>query len=212
MSTLGEMKETIASEIMRDDLTDAIAKEIDKAIKFYRSKRFWFTEKLATVTFSTVADQTQYTSTASSYIPDLIRIDSMTITRNGSVTDIEPISELDMKLLLGGVSPLSNPPTYYSYYGQLLNLYPVPDGAYPIVIAGVVHVAAPATDGETGNPWMNEAEELIRCRAKRNLYLHWMSDRDEAGNMATAESEALSELQKETSSRSQVSRLTPCDL
>lgn len=33
-------------------------------------------------------------------------------------------------------------------------------------------VDAPASDGETGNAWMTTAEQLIRCRAKAELYAH----------------------------------------
>ncbi len=205
MATLGDMKATIASEVMRDDLDDAIAKEITKAINFYRSKRFWFNEKLDTVTINTVVGQSLYTSTDNTYIPNLIRIDSMIITRNGSVSVINPISELSMKRLIGGANPLADTPTFYSYYGQSLTIYPIPNGIYPIVIAGVVRIAAPADDAETDNPWMNEAEELIRSRAKRNIFLHWMEDGDSAQRMQSAEQEALDSLRAETSSRTQVS-------
>jgi hypothetical protein len=205
MTTLGEMKATIAAEIMRVDLDDAISKEITKAINFYRSSRFWFNEKLDTVAFDTVIGQSQYTASDQSYIPNLIRMDSMIVTRNGSVTVIEPISELSMKRLIGGINPLADTPSYYSYYGQSLTIYPIPNGVYPIVIAGVIRVAAPADDVETDNVWMNEAEELIRSRAKRNIFLHWMEDSEAAQRMQTAETEALDELRRETSSRTQVS-------
>ena len=205
MATLGDMKATIAAEIMRVDLDDAIAREITKAINFYRSQRFWFTEKLNTVAFDTVDGQSQYLAADNPYIPNLIRIDSMIITRNGSVTVIEPISELSMKRLIGGANPLADTPSYYSYYGQSLTVYPIPNGIYPIVIAGVVRVDAPADNTEEDNPWMNEAEELIRSRVKRNLFLHWMEDGEAAQRMQAAESEALDQLRYETSSRTQVS-------
>lgn len=205
MATLADMKATIASEIMRVDLDDAIAKEITKAINYYRSNRFWFNEKLNTVTINTVIGQSQYTVTDNTYIPNLIRIDSMIITRNGSVSVINPVSELSMKRLIGGANPLADTPTFYSYYGQSLTIYPIPNGVYPIVIAGVVRVPAPSNDTEEDNVWMNEAEELIRSRAKRNIFLHWMEDGDAAQRMQASEDEALEALRRETSSRTQVS-------
>lgn len=205
MATLADMKATIASEIMRVDLDDAIAKEITKAINYYRSNRFWFNEKLNTVTINTVIGQSQYTVIDNTYIPNLIRIDSMIITRNGSVSVINPVSELSMKRLIGGANPLADTPTFYSYYGQSLTIYPIPNGVYPIVIAGVVRVPAPANDTEEDNVWMNEAEELIRSRAKRNIFLHWMEDGDAAQRMQASEDEALEALRRETSSRTQVS-------
>lgn len=207
MTTLGEMKATIAAEVMRDDLDDAIAKEITKAINFYRSKRFWFNEKLDTVTFNTVADQTEYTATDNAYIPNLIRIDSMTMTRNGTVRSLDQTDELTMKRLLYGTGSTKGETDYYSYYGQKLTLYPIPDGAYPTVIAGVIRIPAPASDSETDNVWMTEAEELIRSRVKRNIFLHWMEDGESAQRMQMAENEALESLRQESSSRTQVNTL-----
>ena len=59
---------------------------------------------------------------------------------------------------------------------------------------------------------MTDAEELIRARAKRNLFLNWMEDSESEQRIKALEDEALLNLQQETSSRSQVSRLIPCDL
>ncbi len=43
-------------------------------------------------------------------------------------------------------------------------------------VAGNYHIAAPASDIEAGNPWMNAAETLIRSRAKYELFEHVLYD------------------------------------
>ena len=209
MSTLGEMKTSIASELMRDDLEPAIGLEISRAIKFYMPKRFWFNEKRTRVVFNMVIGQDTYTVADHPDIPNLIRIDSITSNRDGLSLLVKLVNQAQMELWLNSSSILSNPPAYYSYYEQALRFYPIPDFAYPVRVASVVRVAEPATDDEANNPWMNEAEELIRSRAKSKIFAHWMEDPASGATMAQMESEALVSLQAESSSRTQVNRLVP---
>lgn len=216
MTTLGTMKSRIASETDRDDLLDsgAIEAEILSAIRFYRGYRFWFNEKRSTVTFNTVVGQTDYTSTENSHIPNLIRIDYVTCAQNsGDLQDVRWAHPRDMEMLLGNAPLASARPYRYAYYEGVLRLYPKPDQIYPIRIAGVIRVNAPASDTEADNPWMTEAEELIRARAKRNLYLNSMlgTENSQVQAMKSYEDEALDRLQRETSSRTQVNHIRPTD-
>lgn len=214
MTTLAIMKDRIARETGRDDLLDsgAIEEEIRSAIKFYMSHRFWFTEKRSTVTFNTVIDQTDYTSAANANIPNLIRIDYVTATwAANDVVEVRYTPPLEMELLLGSLPVTSSRPYQYSYYEGVFRLYPKPDAVYPIRIAGIVRIAAPASDAEADNVWMNDAEELIRARAKRNLYLNSMlgTEGTQVAAMKQFEDEALDRLRRETSSRSQVRHIRP---
>lgn len=209
MSTLAEMKTRIANETMRDDLATAIAQEIASAIRFYRSHRFWFTEKDTVVVFPTVAGQSDYGAAAQANIPDLISIDSISMTRDGHVTALRMVDELTMERWLGSQGVLTGDPSYYSYYGQRLRLYAVPSGAYPVRIAGVIRVGAPETDAETGNPWMTDGEELIRHRASSKIYANWMRDPQQAQISREQENEALNAMRAETSRRTQVHSIRP---
>lgn len=210
MLTLADMKTTIADETMRDDLiATGIPREISRAIKFYMSKRFWFNEKRTRVLFNTVIGQDTYTAADQVDIPNLIRIDSITSVRDGRSVSMELVSQDVIDNWITAPSSTGDPSWYFSYYDQALRFYPVPNSVYPIRIAGVVRIAEPANDAETNNPWMNDAEELIRARAKRNIYANWMEDDASAQRMAALEAEALLSLQAESSSRTQVSRLFP---
>lgn len=222
MTTLAVMKASIVGETDRDDLlvetsgagNSPIGLEIARAIQFYQPQRFWFNEKRATVTFSTVIDQDTYTLADNEYISDLIRIDWMMITENGASFDVEQIDPAYMDRLLGASSVLVGGPRRYAYYDQQLRLYPRPNAVLPVQIAGVIPMPAPVSDGEANNVWMTKAEELIRARAKRNLYLNWLggTDRETIATMQSLEAEKLDALKRETSSRSQVSRLRPSGL
>ncbi len=218
MTTLAIMKDRIARETGRDDLLDsgAIEEEIRSAIKFYMPHRFWFNEKRSTVTFNTVVGQTDYTSAANSNVPNLIRIDYATIAypSAGNTEILKYCQPREMEQLLGDAPVAQSRPYRFSYYESVLRLYPEPDQVYPVRIAGIVRIAAPATDSEADNVWMNDAEELIRARAKRNLYLNSMlgTESTQVAAMKQFEDEALDRLRRETSSRSQVNYIRPTDL
>jgi hypothetical protein len=208
MSTLGEMKARIAEETTRDDLlaTGAIEREIVSAMRFYRSHRFWFNESRSRVQFNTVVDQATYTVADHPDIPDLLRIDYITVSYLGRELRLRLANPADMEQWTGSIAAVTNPPAFFSYYGQELRFYPIPDGVYPVRVAGVQRVALPATDDEANNPWMTDAAELISARATRNLYLKNMfgSEQSQVAAFKALEDEALERLRVETSSRSQV--------
>jgi len=214
MTTLAVMKQRIANELDRTDLADAIAAEIGSAINFHRFRRFFFNERRTALVFNTAAGQADYEAAAHASIPHILDIDSVTLARDGSTTSLHPIDQERMERLLGAVSSGQSRPSRYSYYAQALRLYPVPDGVYPIRVAGVFRVAAPVTDDEAGNPWMTDAEELIRSRAKKNLYASWMegSDTAKAQVMDALEQGALEALLAETSRRTSFRRFEPDNL
>jgi hypothetical protein len=208
MSTLGEMKTRIAEETTRDDLlaSGAIEREIVSAMKFYRSNRFWFNESRSKVQFNTVVGQSTYTAAAHPDIPDLLRIDYITVSYLGRELRLRFANPADMEQWTGSIAAVTNPPAFFSYYGQELRFYPIPDGVYPVRVAGVTRYPLPAFEAETGNPWMTDAAELIAARATRNLYLKNMfgSEQSQVAAFKALEDEALERLRVETSSRSQV--------
>jgi hypothetical protein len=63
-------------------------------------------------------------------------------------------------------------PSVYAYENNSLLLYPVPDIAYNMFIGAHINVDAPVSDSSVNNPWMTDAELLIRSRAKYEIYKH----------------------------------------
>lgn len=218
MTTLGIMKARIADEVFRDDAADMIAREISSSISYYQSHRFYFNER-RTVTFSTVIGQSDYdsttavTSTPSGVtVAHLLEINAITTTYQGNILTLcsEDIDELES--LIGSASTTRNVPSRYGYFGQTLRLYPIPDAVYTVRIRGLVRYPAPATDGELNNAWMTEAEELIRYRTKRNLYLNNFENAEQGQVMKALEQEAFTALKRESSMRQSVNTIQPAGI
>ncbi len=194
-NTLGQMKIDIANEIARPDLTGPIAMKIAEAIDFYQPERFKFSES-RDITFSTVAGQEFYGTADNAAIPTLEAFDYV-ILYIGSIpwpiarrTDVE-IEVLNQNGLMKGQ------PWNWSYYNKQLRLGPVPDTVYSMRIACHRNVPPPASDAETGNVWMIDAERLIRSRAKYELFVHNIRNLEQAQVMGAAVSEAFDRLKGE---------------
>lgn len=194
--TQGYMKDKIADQINRTDLTTQIAECISDAIKFYQPHRFIFSEGRDT-TLSTVANQEFYTSTDDPLIGTLYAFDYITITIGTAKFDLPRYQPEDIEVLTQSGTQMGQPQCY-SYYDYQLRLYPVPNTVYPLTIAAHQLIAAPAADTTTGNNWMTDAEKLIRCRARYELALNYTSDEKEMQFMTAAVTEAYDELKMRT--------------
>jgi hypothetical protein len=197
VGTLGYMVDKISDEIARPDLNSQIRDKITEAIAAYQPERFFFSES-RDITFNTVAGQEFYGAADNAAIPTLEAFDYI-ILYIGSIpwpiarrTDVE-IEVLNQNGLMRGQ------PWNWSYYNLQLRLGPVPDAVYSMRIACHQKIAAPANDDVANNPWMTDnAERLIRCRAKYELYLHVIRNMEMAEAMASATTEAFDALKGQT--------------
>jgi hypothetical protein len=197
MTTLAVMKSRIADELARTDLTSQIALAITDAIAAYTGERWWFNESRTTVSFSTVDGQEFYTSSDDADIANIRRMDYCVLYVGNDVRRLEYRCPEDMEYLsVNGTQ--EGTPWSYGWFDNKIRLYPVPDAVYTIRIAAHVKVAAPASDSEASNPWMTDAERLIRSRAKLELAIHVLKDDDTAARMSEAVREAWSDLKSTT--------------
>jgi hypothetical protein len=170
---LATMKSRVASELSRADLTTQIASAISDAIAIYQKERFRFSDAIpsAPPTFNTILNQWIYTTSDNANISTLFDFDyviaQVGVTLSTLIRDTP--SNIRIANQLGA---LHGQPMSYSYEGNELLISPVPDASYPITLGIFQRVAAPASDGEAGNPWMIDAERLIRCRAKFEIATH----------------------------------------
>jgi hypothetical protein len=191
------MAARIADELARTDLTSQIQYAIADAIAAYQAERWWFNESRTTVSFSTVDGTEFYTSSDDADIANIRKIDYVVLYVGDDVRKLEYRCPEDMEYLSANGTQ-EGTPWSYGWYDNKLRLYPVPDTVYTIRIAAHVKVAAPATDGEASNPWMVDAERLIRSRAKLELALHVLRDDALAATMSEAVKEAWSDLKSTT--------------
>lgn len=173
MSTLGNLKAKIASEMKRTELSassTAIAVAIDEAIEHYAGRRFpWneFNDGLKTLAASSTAV-------------------TLSISGMGRIRDIE-----SMKASIGTRDYYLNKtrwadldradsgqffgyPQNFAVQAKTVRFYPPPNDAYVVRIAGVKSledVSLSSTSGAS-NAWTDPAqgEQLIKLKAKSNLW------------------------------------------
>jgi len=164
MTTLAIMKERIADELVRSDLTSQIAYAISDAIALYQKEPWAFKQSRA-YQLTTVADQYVYTSSDAAWIALVQRLQWVHLLRDGASA---PMKEMRVDNLeqLNGNGTFGGEPLGYAYWGENLFLYPIPNEVYTLRAGGFFAVAEPATDAEAGNPWMTKAERIVRQKAK----------------------------------------------
>lgn len=204
MTTFADMQNRIADETFRLDLMAPVAPQTNSpvknaifaAIQRYQRERFYFSEKQAT--WSTVKGQ-EYYGTTDGVPSDLIETDSLSIVvYNQSYTlnlrDFAYIEAVQTNSNFVGI------PFDYAYYAQKFRLYPIPTAVFPLILSYFARIAAPVADTDV-TVWMTDAEALIRCAAKKDIYANYLRDSQAASEMAALEADELAALRSETTER-----------
>ncbi|MBW3099229.1 hypothetical protein [Pseudohoeflea coraliihabitans] len=205
MSTLATLKAEIADDMDRDDLTSAIASEINRAIRFYQSRHFYFNET-RDATFTTVASQVWYSEDDDADISQFVDIDFVHITVGSNRYQLRQKDIKQFELLTDG-NASNGQPYCYTYYNRSIGLFVPPDAAYTVRVLGSYMTAAPATDDEADNVWMTEAFDLIRWRAQSRLYAGKLKDLTTAATCNAMEADELGRIERETAVRHKTNRV-----
>lgn len=210
MTTLATMKSRIADELSRADLTSQIANAVGDAIALYQTKRFYFNETgAAGETFQTVADQETYDGFDDPTLPWLYDIDDIFVVvgvNNFRIKRIDPTL-----YRINQMPNFKGQPYQYAWQGRQISFAPIPNKAYTIIVHGQYKISAPMSDGETGNPWMTDAERLIRQCAKRMLYQDVILDADAATACLAGETEAYDALKATSAGMSRNGYIQPME-
>jgi hypothetical protein len=209
-NTYAVMQARIADELDRADLGSQIQNAIQDAIGFYERKYFYFTSNPQAFTFSTVAGQEYYGNADNPLIltvPDIYRL-------NGSFYGLRrPLHKRSWEYI-DNISTLTTSraqPVDWAYNGEEIRLYPIPDNAYVITAAADPRPARPAANNDAG-VWMNDAEALIRTRAKLYLLKNVIRAADmeaEVALLTSQEREEYAALAGETASREATGQIEP---
>lgn len=168
--TYGDMQDRIEAELHRDDLISGnyAQNAIKAAIKHYERERWYFNEEVATTV--TVA------GTASYSLPsDFMAMDSVKVTVNGSKLRMEPMTFQEMDARDDGSASTRGVPQWWCIYENQLRLYPVPDAVYTITESYQKRLTELSADADT-NAWVDDLEELIRCKAMVNIAMYSIRD------------------------------------
>lgn len=202
MTTLSTLKSRIADELARSDLTTQIASAIESAVEFYKRRRFWFNETTGSVTVSD--GQEYYGSADAAFLGSLVEIDTVRLTQGSSYFQLRPLQWGEIDELASGPN-VEGTPTHYSFYGQQLRLYPIPNASATLRLAYVQRIDLPASDSGSAVWTMPDyAEELIRTRAKVDLFENVIREDGgyaEANRLRQREMEILAGLLRETNAK-----------
>ncbi|MBX8811198.1 hypothetical protein HBA91_01000 [Ochrobactrum sp. MR34] len=201
--TFYDMMTVIADEI--DDVTGEYTPQIQNcifaAIRFCERNVYYFNET-RDVTFQTVAGREWYDKSDNLNIPSLVHIvaaycenisGQRSVLRRVMPEDIETVSDN---------AASRGEPYMFTYFGQRLRLYPVPnDTNYTIRLQlGAYRLNEIQTSADS-NAWFTEAFDLIKARAKYQLYKDYLKDAPLAAASLNDFNEEDSALSAETSRR-----------
>jgi hypothetical protein len=192
MGTLSSIRTAVAQKIVNPDLTGNITStvvdnEINRAIRFYSRKRFFFNEDMADITLT--AD--------SQVVPDIPTDVSSPLQVNGLM-----LIDSQVKIDLQKLTPpefftrdqdQTGRPYYWTYRDGQYLLLPTPQQAYTLKFRYLKSYVTLVGDGET-NDFTDEAEDLIMLHATKNLYAENKQDAEMATFYAAREKIELDSL------------------
>jgi hypothetical protein len=152
----------------------SVQSAINDAIQIYQKERFRFNElqPIAPFVINTVQGQAIYTVADDVRIPTLYKIDYINYLLGNTVEKMDRGFPEEVYLALQNIQ-MAGPPQLWAWDGNSIVIYPRPPSTvYPLTIGGYLAFPGPVTTTDTTNPWMNEAERLIRSRAKYEIALH----------------------------------------
>jgi hypothetical protein len=182
------MQTRISDELgARTDLTAQIKLAIQTAIQKWEREPFYFNELNDVNGFSTTSGQEFYGATTTvsySLISTLAKIDKIHVLVSQNRYSLNPRTWQYMEDIGDNPSNIGQP-VDFCYFAEQLRFYPIPDGTYPVTMSGVTRLTALSADADT-NAWMQDAEALIRCEAKADLYINLLQNAGMAQAMQAA--------------------------
>lgn len=209
--TLSHLVSVIQDEI--DDITDEYVSQIQEsifsAIRFCERESFYFNES-RDVVFHTRAGQGIYDASDTRHIETAVKIKSVYL-KSGQYHKLELERRSPFSLEPSLSSGQQGTPVCYSYFDKKLHLYPIPDRAYQIQLFLCPHRLSEVESVDEEHPWFVHGFDLIKARAKYELYKNILKDPDCAAAAYNDFTEQLYELRAETSKRHNVTRIIPTD-
>lgn len=214
----GAVRERIEKEIHKPTAGDHIQMAMISAMEWFAHHEFWFNQ--ATHTFSLTTDQQEYPQEdrsgryTESWPEDILRPIATYVqvggTRwlklnQGSIDDIRWYTPTEQ---------VTGVPDIYAWFDEKIWFAPIPNTSQSSTarIDYVQDVGIPRYEwlgtewafyfpksnveltDNFRNAWTENAEELIRCRAKYDLYLNFLDDMENAQKMEHATNMALGQL------------------
>lgn len=213
-NTYGQMQTRVTNEVLGAITSGDVQTAIQDAIATFERESFYFSDMRyfgdvsgSSSNLATVSGKEFYSSQ-----------DLPVLTNNPHISKIMVLAFANRYPLIErtpqwiddqSISPTwQGLPTDWAWQAGAIRLYPIPDGAYDLILDATIRFA-PLSASSDFNVWTNRAERLIRCEAKRRLFRELTRDNDQAmameseiyGNPGIGRQGALAELRRESMRR-----------
>ena len=190
----------IADDLQRNDLANQITKAVNTAIRAYEEERFWFNEadKVSVTLSSSVC------FIAQSALPTrFAKFDRVRVVKSATFYDEVYKRDYDWIMAMQDIVTYGQP-YEYCVYSERLQFDNYANQNYTLILDGLKSLGNTASDtysAASAVAWFNEARELVRHRAKREIYMHVLKDANLAAMAKLAEQEAFDTLKGKTNAR-----------
>lgn len=195
MTTRSDIEAQIADDLARSDLTSQIAAAVNTAIRSYRFERLGFNEAYkVTATLSTSADVMDLTSLSVRFR----KLDRIRLVRTAG--DYLDLYHRDYDWIMSRQDVrITCQPIEYAIYNNHIHFDSMADQNYTLLMDGLKELgnSSASYSAADASAWFNDARELVRHRAKREVYANVLKDMELAAAAGAAEKEALRTIKAE---------------
>jgi len=205
MATLKQIRDRVARKSQDSDFTSLSASvvdsEINRAIRFYQNKQFWFNEDLVTITLT--AGDNVVPSLPSNLINEL-QVNGLTLIDNQVRIDLKKIAT---NIYVERNFDQTGRPDSYTFRDNQYLLLPTPQEAYPLEFRWLKKYDDLVNDSDT-NDFTDNAEDLIMMHTLKNIYAEDKEDTERGMYYQTLEDNEFKALQTRNDSRLSTGELT----
>jgi hypothetical protein len=209
MTDRTEIESQIADDLARSDLSGQITAAVNTAIRSYRFERLGFNEAYkVTATLSSSAD----TMALSSLSVRFRKLDRIRLVR--AAGDYLDLYHRDYDWIMSRQDVrVTCQPVEYAVYNANIHFDSLADQNYSLLFDGIKELgnASASYSAADISAWFNEARELIRHRAKRELYANVLKDMELAGVAGAAEKEAYRVIKAELDQQISTGAIRPTE-
>ena len=209
MASRSDIESQIADDLARSDLSTQISNGVTAAIRAYRFHRLGFNEAYrVTATASISVDYLALSSLSVRFR----KIDRLRLQR--AAGDYIDLYHRDYEWIMSRQDAQATAmPMEFAIYNDYIHFDSIADQTYTLLIDGIKELgngSASYSAGDT-SAWFNDARELIRHRAKREVYAHVLKDMELASAAKAAEDDAYNTLKSETNTEVSTGSIRPTE-
>lgn len=219
MTTFLDVRDRVADQLARSDLSAQIDREIQLAITRYNRRVTWLHEVRA-VTLTSVAAQAWYSSVdvstgagpqdvAGRTAVDVSDIQSVRHIRTADYDDLKQVRYSYFERFFDTTGSAGRT-SYFTLYAGQIGLWPVPAGVETFTMSVVCKPVVPSSAADT-SVWFDQAQELIENAAASAICRKFLSDGERAQAFKVFEDAAWDELLAESNKKAATGRIRSCD-